>query len=100
MFRLDITSIFATISFFIGIYLFMYEVLDFFEFLKFLVILEGTVFLTGAFSYADDHDRSKISFINRSSNSPVRFNQIRYIFGLLFVLVGAFFDKLQYLLNY
>lgn len=96
MVRFDITSVFATISFFISIALFMYEIMHFFEFLKFLLILEGVVFLSGAFSYADNFIGDSSSFTNLSSNSPVRFNQIRYVFGLLFVFVGAFIDKLQY----
>ena len=96
MARFDFTSFLATISFFLSVALFITEVLAFFEFLKFLLILEGVVFLSGAFSNGENDSKSGNTIKNLRFNYPARFNQIRYIFGLVFFFVGSFIEKLQY----
>lgn len=95
MTRFDLTSLIATIAFFISVALFLTEILSFFEFLKFLLILEGVVFLFGAFSRVDNSNASNNSFWDLNFNSSVRFNQIRHMFGLIFFFIGNFIEKLQ-----
>jgi len=103
MSRFDLTSLFATISFFVCVVLFLKERLSFFDFLQFLLWLEGVVFLAGAISNNRNEKKADTNKIKipirevirkKATSSPAMINQMRYFFGLFFLFSGSFIDKL------
>lgn len=103
MARFDLTSLLATISFFVSVVLFREKILSFSEFCHFLLMVEGTIFLAGAISI--HRVASQINFkietaadigaIKTTQLDPqVRFNPTRYLLGLIFFCLGNFLGKL------
>jgi hypothetical protein len=103
MVRFDLTSFFATITFFINVALYVRESISFFDFLHLLLIVEGVIFLAGAISINREVNQLKECKTQRtvrdiihekSTSSPARINQMRYLFGLFFLFTGIFINKM------
>jgi hypothetical protein len=103
MVQFDLTSFFATITFFVNVVLYFRRSISFFDFFHLLLIIEGFIFLAGAISINRDihkvkKNKIKLTFrdiiYEKSTSSPARINQMRYFFGLFFLFTGIFFNKL------
>ena len=103
MARFDLTSFFATIIFFVNVALYFSKSISFFDFLHILLIIEGVIFLAGAISIDRKVNKAEGYKIRRtfrdiiyekSTSFPARINQMRYFFGLFFLITGIFINKL------
>ena len=90
MFKFDLTSIAASISFFVCALLFVKDYLPFIDFCHLLLMLEGIVFLSGALSSSNGDIDPMIELEKKETDSFIRLNRPRYIVGLLFFFAGSF----------
>lgn len=95
MVRLDLTSFLAAVSFFACAAGYIYNYLSFKEFCHVLLMAEGVLFLAGALSATNNKSHSKEEFEDNKAKSLTRFNQTRYVVGLIFFFIGSFVNNLK-----
>lgn len=95
MFRFDLTSIAAAMSFFICVFLFLKDFLSFIDFCHLLLMLEGIIFLSGALSNSHTNNKPLIELEETKTDSSIQFNRTRYVIGLIFFFAGSFTSYFQ-----